>query len=69
MEGRNTRLEETGSEAFYLQLQSRVVRQDNCIEEDYMGDSCSTHGTEVRSKIQLESWKEVYHLRDTGIGY
>jgi hypothetical protein len=32
-----------------------------------MGDARSTHGTEVFTKIQLESWKEVYHLKDTGI--
>jgi hypothetical protein len=32
-----------------------------------MGDARSTHAKEVRTKIQKESWKEVYYLKDTGI--
>ena len=66
MEGSNSRLEETESEAFWLYLESRIVRQDNWSEENFMGNSRSTHGTEMRTKIQLECLKEVYHLKDTG---
>ena len=33
-----------------------MVRQDELIEEDFMGDSRNTHGTEVSTKIQLESF-------------
>ena len=30
------------------------------------GNSRSTYGTEMHTKIQLEYLKEVYHLKDTG---